>query len=100
MAIHARKMVEKNGFSEVVEVIQSSVEELELHCKVDIIISEWMGYILLRESMLDSVIRARNKWLKPGIYTIDSTLIYMLICYLRRSHVSLARHNVLGLYLA
>lgn len=25
-----------------------------------------MGYILLRESMLDSVIRARNKWMKPG----------------------------------
>lgn len=58
-------MVEKNGFSEVVEVIQSSVEDLELTCKVDVIISEWMGYILLRESMLDSVIRARNRWLKP-----------------------------------
>lgn len=44
------------------------MEELELPCgvgKVDIIISEWMGYILLRESMLDSVIRARNKWLNP-----------------------------------
>lgn len=32
---------------------------------VDIIISEWMGYFLLRESMLDSLIRARDTFLKP-----------------------------------
>ncbi|KAJ1433353.1 S-adenosyl-L-methionine-dependent methyltransferase [Ochromonadaceae sp. CCMP2298] len=66
MAIHARNLVEKNGMSGVIEVIQSSVEDLQLPCKVDIIVSEWMGYILLRESMLDSVIRARDKWMKPG----------------------------------
>ena len=34
--------------------------------KVDIIISEWMGYFLLYESMLDSVIVARDRWLKRG----------------------------------
>lgn len=33
---------------------------------VDVIISEWMGYFLVRESMFDSVILARDKWLKPG----------------------------------
>ena len=33
---------------------------------VDIIVSEWMGYFLLRESMLDSIIRAREKFLKPS----------------------------------
>lgn len=32
---------------------------------VDIIISEWMGYVLLYESMFDSVIDARDKFLKP-----------------------------------
>ena len=32
---------------------------------VDIMISEWMGYFLLRESMLDSLVRARDKFLKP-----------------------------------
>lgn len=31
--------------------------------KVDIIISEWMGYFLFYESMLDTVIFARDKWL-------------------------------------
>ncbi len=34
--------------------------------QVDIIISEWMGYFLLRESMLDSVLVARDRFLKPG----------------------------------
>lgn len=32
---------------------------------VDVIISEWMGYFLVRESMFDSVICARDRWLKP-----------------------------------
>ena len=34
--------------------------------QVDIIISEWMGYFLLYESMLDTVIYARDKWLVEG----------------------------------
>ena len=31
--------------------------------KADIIISEWMGYCLLYESMLETVCIARDKWL-------------------------------------
>ena len=31
--------------------------------QVDIIVSEWMGYCLFYESMLDSVLFARDKWL-------------------------------------
>jgi len=34
--------------------------------KVDIIVSEWMGYFLLYESMLNTVIYARDNFLKPG----------------------------------
>ena len=66
MAVHARAMVKSNGLSDVIEVIQNSVEEADIPEKVDIIISEWMGYFLLRESMFDSVIVARDKYLKPG----------------------------------
>ena len=33
--------------------------------KVDIIISEWMGYFLFYESMLDTVLWARDRWLQP-----------------------------------
>ena len=32
----------------------------------DVIVSEWMGYCLLYESMLDTVLVARDRFLKPG----------------------------------
>lgn len=42
------------------------VEEVVLPVeKVDIIISEWMGYFLFYESMLDTVLWARDRWLTP-----------------------------------
>lgn len=66
MAVQARKIVAANGLSDIVEVFQCKVEELVLPEKVDVIISEWMGYFLLRESMFDSVLNARDKWMKPG----------------------------------
>lgn len=44
--------------------------------KVDIIVSEWMGHFLLHEGMLDSVIVARDKFLRPGglIFPENATL--------------------------
>jgi protein arginine N-methyltransferase 1 len=85
MAKHAERVMKANGVDHIVTVIQSSVEDVVLpvdedqldwepapdgqdqkqRC-VDIIVSEWMGYMLLRESMLDSVIRARDKFLKKN----------------------------------
>ena len=50
-------------FVAVVEVIKAKIEDVELESKVDIIISEWMGYFLLYESMLNTVLVARDKWL-------------------------------------
>lgn len=48
----------------VITLIKGKIEEVELPVdKVDIIISEWMGYCLLYESMLDTVLFARDKWL-------------------------------------
>lgn len=56
----ARAIVEKNGFSDKVTIIRGKIEEITLPVpKVDIIISEWMGYCLFYESMLDSVLFAR-----------------------------------------
>lgn len=83
MANHAKSLMEANGVADIVTVIQGAVEDIELpyeehnlhpedqhedskHQVVDIIISEWMGYFLLRESMLDSLIRARDKFMKRG----------------------------------
>jgi hypothetical protein len=45
----------------VITIIRGKMEEVELPEKVDIIVSEWMGYFLLYESMLDTVIVARDK---------------------------------------
>lgn len=44
----------------------------------DIIISEWMGYFLLYESMLDTVLLARDKYLAPGgLIFPDTATIYL-----------------------
>jgi protein arginine N-methyltransferase 1 len=46
--------------------------------KVDIIISEWMGYFLLYESMLDTVLYARDKYLaKDGLIFPDKATIFV-----------------------
>lgn len=61
---HSRNIIAENELSDKITIINGLVEEIELPVeKVDIIISEWMGYFLLYESMFDSVIYARDKWL-------------------------------------
>ncbi|KAI5281165.1 type I protein arginine N-methyltransferase Rmt1, partial [Ascosphaera aggregata] len=63
----AREIVEVNGLTPKITLLQGKMEEVELPFpKVDIIISEWMGYFLLYESMLDTVLYARDKYLVPG----------------------------------
>ncbi|KAJ6668507.1 hypothetical protein lerEdw1_011989 [Lerista edwardsae] len=48
----------------VITIFKGKVEEVDLPVdQVDIIISEWMGYCLFYESMLNTVIFARDKWL-------------------------------------
>ena len=51
------------------KLVRGKVEEVELPDgveKVDMIISEWMGYCLFYESMLKTVLYARDKWLVSG----------------------------------
>jgi len=43
------------------------------HKVVDVIVSEWMGYALFFECMLDSVLAARDAWLKPGGVLLPDT---------------------------
>lgn len=63
----AREIVVDNGFGDVITILRGKVEEIELPVDhVDVIISEWMGYCLLYESMLDTVLFARDKWLVPN----------------------------------
>ncbi|XP_004409951.1 PREDICTED: protein arginine N-methyltransferase 1 isoform X4 [Odobenus rosmarus divergens] len=68
---YAVKIVKANKLDHVVTIIKGKVEEVELPVeKVDIIISEWMGYCLFYESMLNTVLYARDKWLEVDIYTV------------------------------
>lgn len=75
----AKEIVEVNGMSDKITLLQGKMEEVELPFpKVDIIISEWMGYFLLYESMLDTVLYARDKYLVPkGLIFPDKATIFM-----------------------
>jgi protein arginine N-methyltransferase 1 len=83
MAKHAKTVMKANNVDHIVTVIQGAVEDVVLPVEedgltveagnnggddsqqvVDIIISEWMGYFLLRESMTDSLVRARDRFMK------------------------------------
>lgn len=69
----ARENVFNNGFSNKITCLRGKIEEVTLPvAQVDIIVSEWMGYCLLYEAMLDSVIWARDKYLKPDGLMIPS----------------------------
>lgn len=94
----AQKIIEANGFKDsqfaffrdasllftvsgllAITLVKGKLEETTLPIQqFDIIISEWMGYFLLYESMLDTVLLARDKYLKPeGLIFPDIASIYM-----------------------
>ncbi|OMO98218.1 Ribosomal L11 methyltransferase, PrmA [Corchorus capsularis] len=78
IAIQANEVVKANNLAEKVIVLHGRVEDVEIDEEVDVIISEWMGYMLLYESMLGSVITARDRWLKRGGLILPSTAtLYM-----------------------
>ncbi|KAF7950441.1 hypothetical protein EAE96_007726 [Botrytis aclada] len=69
----ARENIFNNGFADKITLLKGKVEEVNLPVEhVDIIVSEWMGYCLLYEAMLDSVIWARDKYLKPDGLMVPS----------------------------
>ncbi|WOL07392.1 putative protein arginine N-methyltransferase 6.2 [Canna indica] len=72
IAVQAREVVKDNNLSDRVTVLLGRVEDVSIGEKVDVIVSEWMGYMLLYESMLPSIIFARDKWLKPGGFILPS----------------------------
>ncbi len=103
----AKLLLEKNGFMDKVTLIKGKAEEVSLPFKddpenvrqVDIIVSEWMGYCLLYESMLDTVLFARDKWLVPdGIIFPDKAVMYL--CAAEDAHYKADRidywNNVYG----
>lgn len=85
IAEKAERIVKANGLENVITVIRGKVEEISLPDDVehvDIIVSEWMGYALLYESMLDSVLQARDRFLKPegGVMAPSQCRIMFGLC--------------------
>lgn len=65
MAKHAERLVADNQLSNRIQVVPGKIEEVSLPEKVDVIISEPMGYMLFNERMLETYLHAK-KWLRPG----------------------------------
>lgn len=76
----ARQIVKDNKLDGSITLIHGKLEDIELPVpKVDIIISEWMGYALFYESMLDTVLDARDRWLADdGMILPDKAVLYMV----------------------
>lgn len=84
MAVHLKKVILKNEAEDVIKVLHQMVEDVELTERVDIIISEWMGFYLVHESMLDSILIARDKHLKEdGIILPSHAQILAAPCSLK-----------------
>ncbi len=79
----ARENVARNGLADVITCVHGKIEDVVLPGLasspsssgagagggggfVDVIVSEWMGYCLLFEAMLPSVLWARDRYLRPG----------------------------------
>ena len=65
---HTKRLVKENGFEDVIEVITARMEEVtkeDIPEPVDCVVSEWMGYALFFESMLPSVVHARDAFMRP-----------------------------------
>ncbi|KAJ1733472.1 hypothetical protein LPJ72_002857 [Coemansia sp. Benny D160-2] len=75
----AQANVIENNLDGIITLVKGKIEDLELPVeKVDIIVSEWMGYFLLFEAMLDSVLVARDRYLAPGgLLAPSASYIYL-----------------------
>jgi 2-polyprenyl-3-methyl-5-hydroxy-6-metoxy-1,4-benzoquinol methylase len=85
MADNAEAIVQHNGYSDVVQVIKGRIEDVVLPEKVDVIVSEWMGFYLLHESMLNSVLLARDR-LVPSLLSSSSCLSLVFVEKATRKH--------------
>lgn len=78
-------------------MLKGKVEEIELPvAHVDVIISEWMGYFLLFENMLNTVLYARDKWLVSDIPVFLFPKHQICIFFDCHDHTYLVLYMVLG----
>ena len=101
----AKEIAAENGFASKITFIRGKAEQIEdlagVADKVDIIISEWMGYCLLFESMLPSVLFVRDRWLKPSTGVVFPDISSMHVVGMscpdyRKARVDFWKDNVYG----
>ncbi|XP_039735729.1 protein arginine N-methyltransferase 2 isoform X1 [Pteropus medius] len=81
MAQHTGQLVVQNGFADVITVFQQKVEDVVLPEKVDVLVSEWMGTCLLFEFMIESILYARDAWLKEdGVIWPTTAALHLVPC--------------------
>lgn len=85
----ATQIVESNGYQDVIHVCHGKIEDLiedklpdklplETGEQVDVVISEWMGYALFFETMLPSVMIARDRLMnKTGTMWPNRSIVYL-----------------------
>ncbi len=61
----AEKTAKLNGLDNIT-FIRADGDDLVLPEKADVIVSEWMGGFLFEESMFDTLVDVRDRWLAPG----------------------------------
>jgi len=71
----SRKIIEQNGYADRITVLEGCASSVQLPDGIlaDVLISEWMGFYLLHESMLDAVVTARDRLLRSGSAVFPST---------------------------
>ena len=77
MAACARLLVAGNNMEGVIDVLECAVEDTQLEQKVDIIVSEPIGFLLVHERMLESFVKARDMYLRPGGLMMPSRGVIM-----------------------
>jgi len=75
------EVIHENEVNDVVKVYCGAIEDVTIPEKVDVLVSEFMGFYLFHEGMLSSVIYARDKYLKDGGLMLPSEChLFMAPC--------------------
>ena len=74
----ARRVIECNGQTARIEVLEADLETVVLPEKVDVIVSEWMGGFGVDENVLAPLVMARDRWLQTGGKIVPERVTAML----------------------
>lgn len=74
VAAAARQLIAANGYADRIEVLSGHSTELELPERADVLITETLGNAPLTEQILETVLDARKRLLKPKARIIPETV--------------------------